>query len=69
MYDRGMNHHVVVDEFRRTRRIGENAAHGTRDEKNELGPVGAKPIIHRGLIAQIHLIARRGQHVGVPELL
>ena len=67
MHHRGVDHHVVVDELRRPRRVGQDAADGAGDEKDVLGTVGAEPVVHRRLIAQIELVARRGQDVLVAE--
>ena len=58
VHDRRVNHHVVVDELRRTRRVGQNAADGAGDEKDVLGPIGAEPVVDRRLVAQIQLLAR-----------
>ena len=68
MHHRGVNHHVVVDEFRRPRRVGHDAADGAGDEIDVLGPVGPEPVVDRGLIAEIELIARGGQDVLEAEL-
>ena len=64
-----MNHHVVVDELCRPRRIGKDAADGAGDEKDVVGPVRAEPIVHRRLIAKVELIPRRGQDALEPQLL
>ena len=69
MHHRGVDHHVVVDELRRARRVGQDAADGAGDEKDVLRTVGAEPVVDRRLIAQIELIARGGQDVVEPELL
>src|SRR4029079_3552716 len=66
MDHRGVDHHVVVDEFRGPRAVRHDAAHGSSDEKYELGTVGAKPVIHRCLIAQIELTARGGENILEP---
>ena len=68
MHHRGVNHHVVVDEFRRPRRVGHDAADGAGDEIHVFGSIGAEPVVDRRLIAQIELIARRGQDVLEAEL-
>jgi hypothetical protein len=64
-----MNHHVVVDELCRPRRIGEDAADGAGDEKDVVRSVRAEPIVDRRLIAKVELIASRGQDALKPELL
>ena len=63
MDHRGVNHHVVVDEFGWPGGIGHDAADGAGNQVNILGPVGAEPVIDGGLISQIELVACRGLDV------
>ena len=49
--------------------FAQDAADGAGDEVDVFGPVGAEPVIDRGLIAQVELIARGGQDVRESELL
>ncbi len=63
MNDGAVDHHVVVEEFGRTRRVRENAADRAGDEEHILGPVRPEPVVHRRLIAKIELLARRGQQI------
>ena len=63
VHHRGVNQHVVVDELGRPGRVGHDAADGAGDEVDVLGPVGAEPVVDRGLVAQVELVARCGQDV------
>src|SRR6185295_16560284 len=51
------------EKLRRTRRVGENAAHGPCHEKNRLWSVRPKPIVHGCLIAQIEFVPCRQQEI------
>ena len=62
--DRGVNHQVVVDELRRARAVGEDAADRAGDEEDVLGPVRLEPVVHRRLIAKIQLLPRGAEDVG-----
>ena len=66
VHDGGVNHHVVVDEFSRPGRVGEDAADRAGGEKDVVGTVGAKPVVDGSLVAQIQLSAAGGQEVLVP---
>ena len=63
VHHRGVDHHVVVDELRRPRRVREDAADRAGDEEHVLGPVRAEPVVDGRLVAQVELLARRGEHV------
>lgn len=69
MHHRGVDHHVVVDEFSGAHGVGHDAADGAGDEIDVFGTIGAEPVVDRRLIAKIELIARRGQDVRVAELI
>ena len=47
--------------------FGEDSADGSGDEKHVFGTVRAEPVVHRGLIAQIQLVSRRGEDVPKPS--
>ena len=64
--DGGVNHQVVVDELRRARGVGENAADRARDQEDVLGLVRLEPVVHRRLIAQIELVSRGAEDIGEP---
>jgi hypothetical protein len=68
VHHRRVNHHVVVDELCRPRRICKNAADPTRHQEDVLGAIGAEPVIDRRLIAKIELIASRGEQIAIPVL-
>jgi hypothetical protein len=59
----GVNQHVVVDELGRAGRVRHDAADRAGDKIDVFGPVGAEPVVHRRLIAQVQLFARGGQDV------
>ena len=61
MHDRGVDHQVVVDELGGPRAVGEDAADRAGDEVHRLGPIGPEPVVDRGLVAEIELIARGRQ--------
>ena len=58
-----VNHHVVVDELGRARRVRHDPADRAGDEEDVLRPVRAEPVVHRRLVAQVELIAGGGQDV------
>ena len=51
-----VDHHVVVDELRRSRAVGHDSADRASDEEHVLGPVRLEPVRHLGLIAQVELV-------------
>ncbi len=55
--DRGVDHHVVVDELRRPRRIRQDPADRARHQEHVFGAVGPEPVVDRRLIPQIQLLA------------
>ena len=65
MHDRAVDHHVVVEELRRTGGVRHDAADGPRDEEHVLGPVGLEPVVDRALVAQVELVTGRGEHVRI----
>jgi hypothetical protein len=64
-----VDHHVVVNELGGPRRVRHDAADGAGDEINVLRSIGAEPIVDRRLIAEIELLARRGENVLEAKLL
>jgi hypothetical protein len=66
MNNGGVNHHVVVEKFGRSRRIRQNSADGAGDEKHVLRLIRAEPVIHSRLIAKIQLLACGREQVGAP---
>ena len=58
-----MNHQVVVDELGWTRAIGQNATHGSSNQKDILGTIVREPRIHRTLITQIKFRSGRGEDI------
>ena len=69
MHNGRVNHQVVVDELRRARAVREDPADGAGDEMHEVGPVGAEPVVDRGLVAQVELVATRGEDVAIAARL
>ena len=57
VHHRRVNHHVVVDELGRPRRVGEDAADGPGDEEHVFGPVRPEPVVHGRLVAEVELLA------------
>ena len=62
--DRGVNHQVVVDEFRRARAVGEDTADRAGHEEDVLGAVRLEPCVHCRLIAKVHLLPRGEEDAG-----
>src|SRR5687767_403016 len=58
VHDSRVNHQVVVDEFCRTRAVGENAADGSGDEIDRLRTIHLEPVVYRRLIPKVELVAR-----------
>ena len=65
VHDRAVDHHVVVDELRRTGAVGHDPADRAGDQEHVLGSVGLEPVRHLGLVAQIELLPLGGENVGV----
>ena len=64
MHHSAVNHHVVVDELRGARAVGEDPADGAGDEEHVLGTIGLEPMRHLGLVAQIQLLTLGREDVG-----
>ena len=63
--DVGRDREIVVEEFGAQRVVGDDAADLGRRQEDRLRAFGGKPSVHRGLIAQIDLAARRRQQFDV----
>ena len=64
-----VDHHVVVDELGRPRGVGQDAADGAGDEEDVLRAVRLEPVVHGRLVAQVELLAGRGQDLVKPSAL
>ena len=60
-----VDQHVVVDELGRTGRVREDAADRAGHEVDVLGAVRLEPVVDRRLVAQVELLARRGEDLDV----
>jgi len=63
LHHRGVDHHAVVDELRGAGGVRHDPADRAGDEVHVLGAVGFEPVGDGGLVAQVELLARRGQHL------
>jgi len=64
----GVDHHIVVDELRRSGGVGPDTAHGPGHQEDIFRAVGLEPVVDGGLVAEVELVAGGGQEVGVAFL-
>ena len=65
MHHRGVDHHVVVEELGRAGGVGHDAADGPGDEEHVVGTIRLEPVVDRRLVAEVELVAGRGEDVRV----
>ncbi len=63
MYDGPVDHHVVVQKFSRSCRVGKNPANRAGNEKYVFWAIRTEPVVDCGLVAKVKLITISKQQV------
>ena len=69
MHDGAVDHQVVVDELGGSGAVGHDAADRACDQVHVLRAIGAEPVVHRCLVAEIELVSSREEDVLVSTRL